>query len=276
MSIRVYGTDHNYSSIDEREKIHDAVGVAASREAAFFITCNRVEGYGYNINPQFDYCYDHRGAREVHKHLVALACGLKSQLLGERQILEQLSEFSYSIDKSIGDVILDALREASELRDRFSLNAEHTVADAVYQNARRRGVLGKKTIIIGTGKVASMVADRFHKDSPLCFISRKHKDRARALAAQYGGEARSREELRRMFDTESVIISAAGSPHYVLKPGDGAEKNIVYDLSVPRTIDPSLGAIDLEGLSAEFNEFNNRVRDRVASAEREILRRYGS
>lgn len=276
MPISVYGTDHKHNSIEERENIYRAVGRSLSKRASFFITCNRIENYGCDIYPPFEYCYDHHGERDVFRHLVRLGCGLRSQLMGERQIMEQLDVFSRLVDKEIGQIIIAALIEARKLRERFSLDSEHTVADAVYRSARGRGLLGKKIIIIGTGRVASMVAERFKGDSPLSFVSGKHKDRARSFAEHYKGEVTNRENIDQAIKGVAMLVSAAASPHYVIRPEHAIEECVLYDLSVPRTIDPSLGAIDLECLGAEFDALNSGMKDRIASAEREIEKRYAS
>jgi glutamyl-tRNA reductase len=274
--ISVYGIDHHTSSIEEREKLCGDIESSRLADRPYFVTCNRVESYGHDIRPSFDYRYDHHGEPEVYRHLLKLACGLESQLLGEKQIMGQLDGFSRASGACIARLIAKAIAEASGIRERFSIDAEHTVADAIYHNVRRRGLLGRKIVVVGSGIVARMVGECFHDDSPLVFVSGKHKDRARELASRFKGEAKGRDELGQTLEDAGVLICATASPHYVITRNHSIGGCALYDLSVPRNIEPSLGAIDLERLNGEFETFNKGIRSRAAEALRYIETRCGS
>jgi glutamyl-tRNA reductase len=272
--ISVYGVDHHNSSIEEREKLCGGISRSSVAGQSYFVTCNRVESYSCGGRPAFAYRYDHHGEREVYGHLLNLACGLKSQLLGERQIMDQLYGFSQKAGAPTGNLIAEALAEAGQIRKRFSIAAEHTVADAVYHSVRSRGLLGEKTIVVGTGIVARMVGERFFHDSPLVFVSGKHKDRARELAARFKGEVKGRGGLGQALDAAGVLICATASPHYLITRSHPVGRCALYDLSVPRNIEPSLKAVDLERLDGEFEIINRGMRGRVADALRYIKTRY--
>jgi glutamyl-tRNA reductase len=274
--ISVYGIDHHNSSIEERERL--CGGIERSRPAgqSYFVTCNRIESYSRGIRPSFDYKYNHHGECAVYRHLVTLACGMRSQLLGEREIMGQLDGFSRRADEHTRRLVAQALGEARYVRERFLIDAEHTVADAVYHNVRRRGLLGKKTVVVGTGIVAAMIGKRFCSDSPLVFVSGKHRNRSRELAFRFDGKAVGREELAKALDGAGALICATASPHYVITRHHSVGGCALYDLSVPRNIDPLLGAADLESLNVEFEIFNRGMRGRVAEALRHIEARCGS
>jgi glutamyl-tRNA reductase len=240
-----------------------------------FITCNRIEAYGCGIAPEFDYRYDHHGERDVYKHLVTLACGLKSQLLGERQIMDQLTAFSGIAGGDIGYLVAQAVAEAREIRGRFSIDAGHTAADAVYQDVSKKGLLGKRTIVVGAGVVAQMAAKRFYRESPLCFVSGKHRNRARELASRFHGEMCLRGDMETALEGARVLICATKSPHYVITRRDPVGECVIYDLSMPRNVEPSLGAIDLELLDGEFQKLNENMKERALSAVRDIEKRHG-
>ena len=158
MSLVVVGTNHQHSSIELREKIAfskkrltDALSFlrqTSSLKAVVIVsTCNRVEIYASSRNPkeaieQIDefiyryheipkfklapYLYKYTG-RCAFAHLISVACGLDSLVLGETQILTQIrqafncaDDFKFT-DRFLKETFSFALSCSRRVQDRKSV-----------------------------------------------------------------------------------------------------------------------------------------------------------
>ena len=130
MQLTAYGINHHTAPIAIREKLafnetqlplalQDLVKQHAVNEAVILSTCNRTEIYTnaapilslqqwlsenkslnhLDLNP---YCYSHHNADAV-KHIMRVASGLDSMVLGEPQVLGQMKQ-AYQIAQNAGTI----------------------------------------------------------------------------------------------------------------------------------------------------------------------------
>ncbi|MDI3486098.1 MAG: glutamyl-tRNA reductase [Methanolobus sp.] len=241
-------------------------------ECAVLKTCNRVEIYvvspkGSTVLFQFakkmglsSNIIDFFEHEESIMHLLRLACGLESMIIGEDQILGQIKDL-YLVAKKLGTTgkMLDtafskAIQVGKRVRTETEINrgalsiasasvdlAEDTVGDL--QN--------KMVLVIGTGEMGTLVTRALsHREIELMYIANRTYETAKDLADEMGGHAVHFDQIDENLSRADVVISATGAPHYVLKyeqiekAMNFREKELLLiDIANPRDIDPSIDDI---------------------------------
>ncbi|MCX5709735.1 MAG: hypothetical protein NT088_03285 [Candidatus Omnitrophica bacterium] len=293
MGFYLVGLDHQRADIALREEsykkrkdIFFSLGVIF-RETALLSTCNRIEIYGagkkVSAFPKIPQGWHFiSGNAEVFRHALRLASGLESQLRGETQILGQLNAWISNLPAGLSAIWERAYSEALNIREQAGLNMDfNNVASFLYKDIEKyvpeNGNL--KAIVVGTGKIAELLA----KDKPgnieLFFVSRKNRGRALELAASSQSNTISFEDLTQGLDSVDILISATASPHYILRKDQlnqivlKREKPLyIYDLAVPRDIEPQAKDINgiilknLDDLTVYFEAHNKSMQEKLCLA----------
>ncbi|WP_340818975.1 glutamyl-tRNA reductase [Methanolobus sp. WCC4] len=241
-------------------------------ECVVMKTCNRVEIYivspkGSTVLFQFakkmglsSNIVDFFEHEESIMHLLRLASGLESMIIGEDQILGQIKDL-YLVAKKLGTSgkMLDtafskAIQVGKRVRTETEINrgalsiasasvdlAEHTVGD----------LKDKMVLVIGTGEMGTLVTRALsHREIELMYIANRTYETAYELAEEMGGHAVHFDQIDENLRRADVVISATGAPHFVLKH-EQIEKAMSFrdkellliDIANPRDIDPSITSI---------------------------------
>lgn len=154
-------------------------------ESFCLVTCQRVEVY--SMGPPLDLS----GLRDmvhlldsvaVRQRLSEVAAGVRSHLLGERFILEQVerSARSLPVDHPITPLVVEAIEVAKQARQTHSFIA---VADYPELVSRLLPQDGGLTLVVGGGMLAQAVAARLANDmTDLVMVTRSLKKLRRSLA----------------------------------------------------------------------------------------------
>jgi glutamyl-tRNA reductase len=230
---------------------------------------------------------------EAAEHVVRIASGLESQVLGDGQILGQLKA-AYkraSRGQAAGPVLHrlfeTALRAGKRVQTETSLTAGRNSvgAEAALTAAQRFGNLeNARCVLIGAGKTAARAAKQLHKlgARDLVIVNRTFEN-AQALAGMVGGRAAAWETLHVEAAMADVVIVATGSEVPVItaealkRARDACAASgyalLLMDLSVPRNIDPhvtkepGVTLIDLDTLHQPVLSAEAMRRDAVPHAE---------
>jgi len=292
MTLLVLGINHTSASLEFREQVvfaPETTTMALQRltedmgiaEAAILSTCNRTEIYlagschhiGRHILQwvadyhQLDidtladrhYYYHGEGALE---HMMKVACGLDSMILGEPQILGQMKS-CYATAESAG-VLGSALRgafqqifsTAKQVRTQTAIGANPvsvayaavTLAQQIFSDLSRQ-----KTLLIGAGKTIELVARHLQdKRAGAITFANRTLDRAHKLASQFAGEAMLLADIPPSLHRADIVISSTASQLPILGKGavESALKQrkrkpmFMVDIAVPRDIEAQVD--DLE------------------------------
>ncbi len=269
-----------------------------AKEAALLFTCNRIEIYAVSSNADtafsyitefsrtfpdfFRYAYIKHGEKEVFRHALRLASGLESQLQGELQIFLQLNiwlkqeSFSDSLKKLLEKALI--LTKYIRLQSGLDKGVDN-IAKIVYDDLNKYFSPNKplEIIVVGTGKIAELLA-RFHPlRVRLNFAANKNYLKAKELAKISGGEAFLLKDLLPKLLKADVLISATTSPHYVLKKEHFLKASLpfyIYDLALPPDIEPAVGGLpgiflqNLDDLKGAIDQFNQRNQESIDFASR--------
>ena len=277
-----------------------------NKEAAVLFTCNRIEVYGvgqelFSITKDiyafqnkfptiFDSAYVKIENEQVVRHALRLACGLESQLKGEEQITRQI-ELWVNKDfypQSLKKLWLPILKIARNIRLESGLDEQKTdISDCVLEDLYthidpKREI---EVVLIGTGKIAQLFSKEKIGVVKLHFVSRKKHSRAKQLAMVSGGRALLLKNLSSALLTADALVSATASPHYLVgkellsKIIQKRNKPLyIYDVSVPRDIDPNTKDIpgvylqSLDDLAYSFRHHNLKISSCIKRAESLIER----
>jgi len=307
MNFYLIGIDYQSAPLEIREEISlkrkeifAFWQIRKPKEVAILSTCNRMEIYGLakdldaiskeivdfkqGFKGFFENAYIRFGKEEVFKHLLLLSCGLKSQLVGELQILQQLKTWSVAefFPLELSKLLNQVLSLAEGIRRQTGLEqTEINIANIVFGDLVKRIGIKEKTqiIIIGTGKIAQLIADNRPENAQLHFISHRNFSKAQLLARQSQGVVKTFPELPYLLLTADVLISATSSPHFVIYEKHFLKRNserqqpiYLYDLAIPRDIEPRVGDLpgiflqNLNDLGPVFEQDNQRRQSEISLA----------
>lgn len=286
-------------------------------EAALIATCNRTELYAWvesdDIN-EIDKAIQtlarrwmrtrvngdellrtatRRYGADAAQHVVRVASGLESQVLGDGQILGQLRAAYKRAAKSgaTGPVLHrlfeTALRagkrvqtETSLLAGRNSIGAE--AASIAHQ--RFGSLTNARCLVVGCGKTGERTARQLVKlGARDLVLMNRSIEKAEELAGILGGRAAALETLHVEAAMADVVIVATASETPILLAdalrrtreacGTGAYSLLLMDLSLPRNIDPAVlelagvTLVDLDTLHSPILAAEEARRNAVPEAE---------
>ena len=230
------------------------------------------------------------GGVEAAHHLLRVASGLESFVLGENEIAGQV-RVAADISRATGggdDVVLRRLMDtaisASRKRHRCtsiaarSRSVASVAVDAVVTSTGG-AITGRRLLVVGAGEVAAVVVERAVKLGAfvtVCNRTRRHAERFVAAGARVVDLG----ALTECLATTDIAILATAAPHPLVdlrrltsaRPG-GAGLLTLVDLSLPRNVDPavrtlrSVRLIDLADLRAAGAIDAGHLADDVAAAE---------
>ena len=289
MYLKVIGTSHKTAPIDiretfflsvlERELLLYKLKLYPCISGAFIIsTCNRIEIYVSSITQDLDRCivldllwevkkinlpkhnqdyfYDHSGDSALN-HLLRVATGLDSLVLGEAQILGQVKEsFQLSQKLKMLDRYLNLLHRITVTAGKLAQRETNigwggtSVAWAAVNLAEKyyQGLDGKKVILLGSGQMASLAARQLKIHALKDFyIMNRTKEKAVQLANESSATPVSFLDVPTILKDVDFCICAVNAPHYIVDKEtvasfiENRDKELLFiDISMPRNVDPGL------------------------------------
>lgn len=322
MALLALGLNHKTSPVSLREQVvfapenvssalHDLVAVPTINEAAIISTCNRTEIYccleSQDEGPALRWFLDHHRMRDSDhstfvyryldtksiRHLLRVACGLDSMVLGEPEILGQLktayrqAEDAGTLGRQLGKLFQHAFSVAKCVRTETSIGAHPvSVAFTAVRLAQKIFTkLNKQTaVLIGAGETIELVARHLRNNGigKLVIVNRT-LERAKAVARQFGAEAVPLAELGAWLSKADILISSTASQLPII--GKGAVETalkqrkhkpmFMVDIAVPRDVEPEVGKLadvylyNIDDLNAVIDE--NRQSREEAAQQAEVI-----
>lgn len=323
MTLLTFGINHATAPLEIRERVsfgpdilgdalHELTHKAGTQEAAILSTCNRTEVYcsldsQKNQRP-IDWFYDYHGIRQAQlqpflythadadavKHILRVACGLDSMVLGEPQVLGQLKSAyqvaveAGSIGHLLGRLFQHSFMVAKEIRTSTSIgNHPVSIAFAAVRLAQQIfGDLERQTaLLIGAGETIELVAKHLHENRlSRMIIANRTIERSQHLASEFSAYAIALGDISGHLAEADIVISSTASPLPIL--GKGAVESAIkarkhrpvfmVDIAVPRDIEPEVGELDDVYLYTvddlrEVIDDNMRSRQQAAKQAEEII-----
>lgn len=204
-----------------------------------------------------------RAGSEAARHLLRVAAGLDSRLLGEPHVLGQVrragewAEVAGTIGDGLRRVVGGAVRCGRRVRNETALGrVASTYASVATErvvrtiDAPRRARVG----IIGTGAVAMEVGEGLRRSGVRSTtVFGRHAERTQKLATHLGGRASPLERIGGAVPRLDALITATSAPHPIVGAHDlrAAQSLLVVDLGMPSNVErgaQSLATISYVGL----------------------------
>ena len=283
---------------------------AQLRECIIIQTCNRVEVFAISSdangqrlleqwasavnlsNKEFENIVHVERGKDVIYHLLKLASGLDSLVVGEDQVLGQIRralEFSRKnhYAGSHLQIIFDrAVKVGSRIRTHTGLNKGSVsigsmavrLAEEYFDNLN-----DKRIMLIGSGEGASLIAKSLKQHHVNFMVTSRTFERAKSFADTVAGVPIPFESALEMFNDVNLIFVSTNAPYYLVTYDrvEKARRNakeglLIFDLSNPRTVEDKVATIkkvkliNIDQIS-EIVEKNIRARkNEIQSAEKII------
>lgn len=305
--------DHKTSDVKTMESSHERMeALVAELESRGTVmekvpirTCNRIEYYlsVQEIPPGFEFDgFTVEGDEDALRHILRLASGLESMIIGEDQILGQIKAARVqALREGTCGPVLDmvftkAVHVGQTVRRKTQINrgsvsigsAAVDLAESIHGDLKCR-----KVLVIGAGKMGTLVARALaEKHLSAIMVANRTYERAYQLACELGGDAIHFDRLNRALRDADVVISATGSPHYILTrervrdaiPPERRSAVVMVDIANPRDIEESVRELgirlftidDLRGVAEENRrrrEAEAREAERIVESELKLLLR---
>jgi glutamyl-tRNA reductase len=274
-TISGLSVSHRTASIEAIEQVSggDPAAVATRLAAAdpvdeVFVleTCNRFEAYVVTPTPASGAAVlgslvasldadaaIQLGHEESLRHLLRVAAGLESVVIGEDQILGQLKRAIEDARRrgALGALLEPGLMKAVHVGERVRATTginEGVISmgsAAVQLAASERSLTDAHVVVVGAGEMAGLiVAALGDTGAAQIEIVNRTLPHAEHLAARAGGPAVARPltALDAAVTRADVVFSATGADGYLLSPtGLRDAPTVIVDASQPRVVDPAVG-----------------------------------
>ncbi len=289
--LLAFGLSHRTAPLALRERVvfppervggalRELVSCEGVEEAAILSTCNRTdlycrlsEGDGNGLRDWFRsyhglsasevrrHLYTHRADSAV-RHVLRVASGLDSMIVGEPQILGQLKDAYTTAVRTgtLGTVLRRLFQHSFSVAKRVRTDtaigsSPVSVAFAAVALARQIfGDLGeRRALLIGAGDTIELAARHLRGGGlERLVIANRTLERAQELAMELGGYALPLRDVPSHLADADIVFSCTASSAPVLSLADAqhaihARKRrpiFMVDLAVPRDIEPAVGELE--------------------------------
>jgi glutamyl-tRNA reductase len=312
MSVLVVGLNHKGAPLailervalvgDALDKLLRDVSRADDVAGAMVLsTCNRVEIYAevgkfhgavaaicellsrHSQVPQADltqYLYVHYEDRAL-QHMLAVACGLDSMVIGESQILGQLRQAiriareQGTLGPTLSSLGSLALRAGKRAQSETSVGqagaslvsvglrtaARHLDAAPAIESgsaAAPPSLSGLDVLVVGAGAMSGLaVASVARAGAASIVVANRTRQRAERLAASVGGRSADMSALPDLIAAADLVVTCTGAADHVItadmmrialarrpEPGGAGRPAVVLlDLAMPRDVEPAAGGL---------------------------------
>src|SRR5215469_4967440 len=302
MSVLVVGLNHKGAPLATLERValagdaldkllHDVARADDVAGALVLSTCNRVEIYaevGKFHGAMAAICellsrhshvpiaeltpclYVHYEDRAI-QHLLAVACGLDSMVIGESQILGQLRHALHlarqqgTLGRTLSDLGSLALRagKRTHAETRVGAAGASLVSVGLEAAARQLGaesdgaaaLAGRRVLVVGAGSMSGLtVASVTRAGAVELTVTSRTRHRAERLAASAGGRAADMSELVDLIAASDLVVTCTGASGHVItaemvaaaieRRAHPARVLVLLDLAMPRDVEPEVGSLD--------------------------------
>jgi len=212
-----------------------------------------LSGLEQNDIDHFDQTLEVYKDDDVYLHLLRLASGLDSPVVGKQRVFDEIVlSFAKAKSAGVSGKILNKLFEsvirlATRMRDTTGISKDVvSLGDVAVKLVDEKAGLDakKKVLLIGTGEPAAMVAKTLKRKDINFDVSSREITRATGFTTLLGGTPVEFSEVLSGFDKYDVIFVATTCDYFLitydgirLVMEEKKKGTLILDLSEPRTVD---------------------------------------
>lgn len=199
---------------------------------------------------------------EALVHLLRVAGGLESMVLGEAQVLGQLkaalarARTEGTVDARLQIIVQGALRAGKRVRHETELGRRPVSVShaAVAKCQEVLGILADRGVLVVGAGAMNGIALRLLKNQRVgeVYLTSRTSERADRLAERVGGRPVEFDDLGGLIDRVDIIITSTSAVDHVfdarlmraLQARRAFRPLLIIDLAVPRDVDPEAGRVE--------------------------------
>jgi glutamyl-tRNA reductase len=214
--------------------------------------------------------------RAAVRHLFAVAGGLESQVLGEPQILGQVTH-ALELARGVGAagpmlsrLFQQAIHMGKRAHTETQISQNPTSVSSLAARLCERSVpnlASAQVVIVGAGEMAELAVEALRKRGvQRLWVLNRTLERARLLADRWQASYDTFENLEQALRQADILIASTSAPHLVIHAdmvaramsARGPRPLVLVDIAVPRDIDPEVSELphvrlyDIDQLSAQL------------------------
>ncbi len=308
MHILSLGLSHTSAPVHLRERLifnEEQIRASLSRlscghlsgniaEMVILSTCNRIEIYSVSSQDTFTeleiFLSDARGAArdefishlyhhknvDAARHLFNVAAGLDSLVVGEPQILGQvtraleLARGQNTAGPVLNRLFQSAIHAGKRARTETGISRNPASVSSLAASLSQRVVhhiAEAQIVILGAGEMAELAVEALLKrGANRILVVNRTLERAHSLAHRWGAQATTFENLNAALASADIVIASTGAPHTIvttemvnqIMQARQQRPLVLIDIAVPRNIDPETANIsyvrlyDIDNLNAQL------------------------
>jgi glutamyl-tRNA reductase len=220
-------------------------------------------------------------------HLTRVACGLDSMLVGEPQILGQVTEAYraalsyYATGPVLNTLFRHAVQAGKRARTETTISQHATSvpsAAALLAEQEMNSLEGRVVLVMGAGEMGQIAARSLvSRGARSIIVANRTYDRGLLLARELNGEAMTFDRQAEALVRADIVVTATDAPHLLLtteKVRAAMAKRperpmLIIDIAVPRDTDPAVAEIPGVRLF-DIDDLQDVVNGNLAAREREI------
>jgi glutamyl-tRNA reductase len=233
------------SSAEERELIVRSLdGEQAHADWVLLQTCHRVELYGFGPMPELGARVNVETGNDAVRHLMRVAAGLDSAIIGEDEVLHQVREAmaearaARPLDGRLQRLFETAIAAGRRARAGRTASSGNLAQRAMAWIQQRSPLAGRTVLVAGAGRMGSSLAHSARLAGADVTIASRDSDRASRLAQVYGGRGIDLAHAAELAPETAGIAIALGGIWHELK-GDLPP---VADISAPPAVPAGIRA----------------------------------
>jgi len=326
MNILLLGLNHKTAPVEVRERLdfsptmlrsalthfdvtHTQAHLKDVREGVILSTCNRMEVYTLAHDPQVAcksivkflsrvsdvdpktfarYLYIDQDETAV-RHLMRVAGGLDSMVLGEPQILGQITDaYEAALAQQAAGTVLSALFRAAihagkRARTETAIGVNPASISSVAAGLAMEllgDLSGRQVLLIGAGEMGAIaVRSLLSRGAAGITVANRTYKNAVQLAKAWDGKAITFQQLPEVMVQVDIIITSTGAPHTILdrkqlEPVMASRPErplFIIDIAVPRDVDPNV--LELPNIYLhDIDDLQSQAEENVLERKSEIPR----
>ncbi len=326
MKILLLGLSHKTAPVEIREHLdfnqnrlrstlthfdtnHSKAHLTDVHEGIILSTCNRMEIYALVQDPQVaardiikllsrscgvspelfaEHLYTFKD-EEAAGHLFKVAAGLDSMVLGESQILGQVTDaYEAALSQRAAGTVLSALFRAAihagkrvRTETQIGVNPSSISSVAAGLAEQLLGNLPEQHVVLfGAGKMGAIAVRALRKRGVFRItVANRTFRNAEALAREWGGKAITFQQMPEALVSADIVITSTGAPHTIinrqlLEPAMNMRPDrglFIIDIAVPRDVDSDVTELPNVYLR-DIDDLQGQADNNVAAREAEIPR----
>ena len=215
--------------------------LAAGGDGVGLVTCHRAELYGVGVKPELEAVRSQTG-KDAITHLLRVAAGLESVIVGEDEVLHQVREALHgarhrqSVDRRVQRLFETAIATGRKARSGRTESSGNLAQSAVAWLQGQADVSGRMVVLAGAGRMGATLAHSLAEAGAEVIVSSRDAGRAARLARVYAGRGVDLQAGAELIGQAAAVAVALGGPWIELQAIPEMELPPIADISAPQAV----------------------------------------